>query len=325
MHARRRLLLAMASAGLMPARALAQAQKKSVVVLFAGEEDDDDAAMRPFFEEMERLGWSDGGNVAYDKFYGRGTREYMEGLARSAASATPDLIYATTSALALASMKASDSVPIVFTSFSDPVATGLVDSLTHPGRNATGAFSSTADGVRRRLELARQLSSGARRLAVLLDRRATDFSRQRELHQVAARALRADVALVEFTNFEAVAKLLAQLRRDGVTTVVLTPSVTLLARRREVSDTALRNRVALIAHRIEWAEAGALVSYGAEVADALKRTARIADSVLNGASPADTPVQIANKFELAVNQRVAKALGVSLAPDLLKRADRVFD
>jgi len=323
-RARRRLLLA-ALAGCLPAAAFAQAQKKSVVVLFAGEEDDDDAATRVFFDEMERLGWSDGANVAYDKFYGRGTREYMESLARSAASSTPDLIYATTSALAVAAMKASDSVPIVFTSFSDPVAAGLVDSLKRPGRNATGAYNASGDGVRQRLELARQTMPGAKRVAVVLDRRATDFARQRELHQSAARALKADVSLIEFTNFEAVAKILAQLRREGVSAVVLTPSVTLLARRREVSETALRNRLALIAHRIEWAEAGALLSYGAEVADALKKSAVIADRLLNGAKAAETPVQIANKFELAVNQRVARALGVSLPPELLKRVDRVFN
>jgi len=320
---RRRLLLA-ALAGIVPAAALAQAQKKSVVVLFAGEEDDDDAAMRVFFDEMERLGWTDDA-VAYEKFYGRGTREYMEGLARSAASRTPDLIYATNSAIALAALKASDAVPIVFTSFSDPVAVGLVDSFTRPGHNATGAYNASGDGVRQRLELARQVAPAAKRVAVLLDRRATDFVRQRELHQTAARALRADVSLVEFTNFEAVAKILAQQRREGVSVVVVTPSVTLLARRREVTDAALRNRVALIAHRIEWAEAGALLSYGAEVSDALKKSAAIADRLLNGAKPAETPVQIANKFELAVNQRVAKALGVSFPPELLKRVDRVFN
>jgi putative ABC transport system substrate-binding protein len=101
--------------------------------------------------------------------------------------------------------------------------------------------------------------------------------------------------------------------------------VTLLGRRREVVETAMRNRIALVAHRAEWAEVGALMTYGAEVAEVLKRSARIADRILKGARPADTPVVEARKFELVFNARTASTLGVELPRPILSRASRIIE
>src|SRR4051812_40724640 len=99
-----------------------------MVVLFAGEEEDDEPAARPFFDEMKRLGWNEGVNIVYERLYGKGTREYMDGLVKTAVGLAPDLIYATTANIALALVKESDTVPVVFTSVSDPVSIGLVSS-----------------------------------------------------------------------------------------------------------------------------------------------------------------------------------------------------
>ncbi len=323
----RRALLGSLGAGLIASQLVfAQATKKvSVVVLFPGEEEDDEPATRVFFDEMRRLGWAEGVNIAYERLHGRGTREYMEGLAKSAASSNPDLIYATTTSIALAVVKESDSVPVVFTAASDPVAAGLVASLKRPGGNATGAYQAPGDVVQKRLELVRQAFPQLKRIGILLDRRSVDYARQKTVHQDAARRAGLELAVVEFTNYEAVAKHLANFRREGIVGVVLTPSVTLLARRREVAEAALRNRIALIGHRVEWADAGAVMSYGADVADALRRSAAIADRILKGARPADTPVQLATKFEMVVNQRSAKALGLAVPEEVLRRADRVID
>jgi len=106
----------------------------SVVVLFAGESEDDEPATRSFFDEMRRLGWVEGTNITYERLEGRGEREYVEGLARSAASRIPDLIYATTTSTALAVVKETASIPVLFTSAADPVAAGLVASLVAPRR-----------------------------------------------------------------------------------------------------------------------------------------------------------------------------------------------
>jgi putative ABC transport system substrate-binding protein len=326
MPSRRKFLLAAGGAAAVPLFAWAQARNKAVVALFPGEEEDDQPAGQPFFDELRRRGWVEGTNIEYERLYGRGARDYMEGLAKSAASREPDLIYASTAALALAVVKETDSVPVVFTSASDPVASGLVFSLRRPARNATGAYQSAGDGLRRRAELLRQVIPAASRIGLLLDRRSTEFARQRQLHEDAVRAMAGvQLKVAEFTNFEAVARQLANLRREGVEAVFLAPSVTLLGRRRDVVDTAMRNKLALVGHRLEWAEAGALFTYGPDVTDALRRSAAIADRVLRGAKPAETPVEQASRFEFIVNNRSAVALGIAVPPALLKTADRVIE
>ncbi len=314
-------------AGLLAPRiAFAQAARKVVVVvLFAGDSEYDEPASRPFFEEMRRLGWEEGKNISYERLSGRGTREYVQGLAQSAADLTPGLIYATTANIALAALKATDSVPVVFTSASDPVAIGLVKSLAKPGRNATGAHLVQSNVVPRRLALIREAFPGVKRIGVVLDRLAAEYERLKAVHEDAGRRAALELSLAEFTNFEAAVKNFGHLRREGITVAAIAPSFTLFARRREVSAAAARNRVALVAHRAEWAEAGALMSYGPEIADSLRRTARIADRILKGARPAEVPVEQATKSELVVNQGVAKALGLTLPKPLLQRADRVIE
>lgn len=298
----------------------------SVVALFPGDEEDDQPAGQPFFDELRRRGWVEGTNIDYERLYGRGAREYMVGLAKSAASKEPDLIYASTAAIALAVLNETASVPVVFTSASDPVASGLVSSLRTPARNATGAYQSAGGGLRRRVQLLRQMMPSATQVGLLLDRRATEAARQRRLHEEAVRAAPGvQLTVAEFTNFEAVAKVLANFRREGVQAVFLSPSVTLLGRRREVAETAMRNKLPLIGHRLEWAEAGALFTYGPDVADALRRSASLADRVLRGAKPGGIAVEQASRFELIVNNRSAKALGLNVPREVLKSADRVIE
>ena len=316
----------MGGAVLAPRLAGAQARKVTLVALFPGEEEDDQISAQPFFDEMRRRGWVEGTNIDYERLYGRGAREYMEGLAKSAASREPDLIYASTAAIALAVLKETDSVPVIFTSASDPVASGLVSSLKAPARNATGAYQSAGDGLRRRVQFTRQMLPNANRVGLILDRRATESGRQRTLHEDAVRSIPGmSLSVAEFTNFEAVAKLMANFRREGVQAVFLSPSVTLLGRRRDVADTAMRNRLALVGHRLEWAEAGAVLAYGPDVTDALRRSASLADRVLRGARPAETAVEQATRFELIINNRSAKALGLAVPPAVLKTADRVIE
>jgi putative ABC transport system substrate-binding protein len=323
---RRALLAGLGAAIVAPGLSFAQAGRKvTVVVLFAGEEEDDEPSARPFFDEMRRLGWNEGVNIGYERLYGKGTREYMEGLAKSAVGLAPDLLYATTANIALSLLKETDSLPVVFTSVSDPVSVGLVASLKRPGGNATGAFQAPGNVVRARFDLVREALPGTKRLGLLVDRRTADYARQRTLHEEAARQAGLELMVAEFTNFEAVAKHLANFRREKIQVSAFTPSVTLLGRRREVVETATRNRIALVAHRAEWAEVGALMSYGADVGEVLKRSAQIADRILKGARPADTPVAQAKKFELVLNQRTAAALGVDLPRPVLGRASRVIE
>ena len=325
MISRRHALHSLLALLVAPLAARAQPAPKSVIVLYAGEPEDDEPANRPFFDEMKRLGWEEGRNVAYERVYGKGVRAYMEGLARAAASQPADLIFASTGTLASAVLKASRSVPLVFNAATDPVASGLVSSLKQPGGNATGAFQVTNDVVLQRLRLVREAFPAANRIGAIYDRAANNFEPQKAALEAAAKRVGLALVGAEFTNYEAVAKHLANFRREGVGVVALAPSFTLLSRRRDVAATALRNGLALVAHRIEWAEAGAALSYGAEIEEALKRSAGMANRILRGASPGTIPVERVATFEFAINRRTLEALSVALPATVAKRATKAFD
>jgi putative ABC transport system substrate-binding protein len=325
MRKRRALLVALGASLVAPCLALAQQRPKNVVVLSAGDSEDDEPAGRAFYEEMRLRGWSEGSNIVYTRLYGKGSRSYVAGLASSAAGGDADLVVAATGSLALAVMKESDALPVVFTTSIDPASIGLVDSIARPGRNATGIFQMQGDAVAARYRIARDLMPRAKKLGVLYDRRAAEMERQKKLHRDAAIAAHFELEAAEFTNFEAIAKILARFRRAGIHLVMTTPSFSLLARRREVIALAEKNGIALLGHRIEYAEAGALASYGPEIADAQRRSAAIADRILKGARPATIPVERAVKAELVLNQRAARQHGVGLSKALLAKADRLID
>ena len=328
--ARRALLAAMGAGFAAPGFTMhglvfAQAARvANVAVLYAGDSDDDEPTVRPFFGEMTRLGWVEGKNIAYDRQSGKGTRQYLSTMASLVAGRAPDLIYATTTTLAAAVLKATDSLPVVFAAAADPVAAGLVASLARPGRNATGTFLVPEDSSRRRFALLRQAMPAVKRVGAVFDRAAQDYQGRKAAHEKSARAAGLELVSVEFTNFEAIAKIFAQFKRDGLIVAEVTPSFALIGRRREVVTLAERNGIALLAHRAEWAEAGAVLSYGSDVGESHRRAAGLAHRILKGAKPAELPVERVQKFELAVNTRSAEALGVQIPQSILRDAAKVF-
>ncbi len=325
---RRTLLRVMGAVGAglaAPGFAFAQAAKTvTVAVLFAGDSNDDEPSVRPFFDRMAQLGWVEGRNVAYDRHSGKGTRNYLATMASMAAGRAPDLIYATTTSLATAVLKETDSLPVVFLTVADPVAAGLVASLAKPGGNATGTYQVAGDAAAKRYKLVRQALPQLKRMGAVFDRGTQDYVSRKAAHEKAARAAGLELVSAEFTNFEAVAKIFAQFKRDGLVVAEITPSFALIGRRREVVTLAERNGIALVAHRVEWAEAGAVLTYGADIGEAHRRAANLADRILKGAKPAEIPVERVQKFELAINNRAAEALGIHIPKPVLQRAGRVF-
>jgi putative ABC transport system substrate-binding protein len=329
---RRRLLGLMATGigwsalgALAPRLAFAQAARvPTLAVLYIGESEDEEAAARPFFEAMARMGWIEGKTIAYDRHGGKGARPYLETMASRASSAAPDLVIATTVTLALAVHKENPALPMVFVSMSDPVAAGLVASLHKPGRNATGSYQVQGDAARKRFGLVRQAMPEIKRMGAVFDRNGIDYQARRASHEKAARAAGLQLAAMEFTNFEAIAKIFAQYRRDGIRVVEITPSFALTGRRREVAQLAERNEVALVAHRAEWADAGAILSYGVDVGENYRRAALLANRILKGAKPGDLPVERPHRLELVVNPKAALALGIALPKALLRQANRII-
>ena len=307
-----------------PASLFAQAKIPTVAVLYAGESDDDEPVARPFFQQMERSGWVEGKNVNYDRHSGKGARPYLATMVSIAADRQPDLIYATTASLAAAVFKEAATPPMVFTTTVDPVSAGLVDTLSKPGRNATGVLQVVGDAAPTRFKLVCQALPAVKRLGAIFDRSAQDYQARKAAHEKAAQAVGLELVSEEFTNFEAIARILANFKRAGITVAEMTPSFALIARRREAANLAALNGIALVAHRHEWAEAGALLTYGVDVAESHRRAARIADRILRGAKAADIPVERVQKFELVINARTASTLGLQIPQPVLKRADRVI-
>ena len=327
---RRKLLQFMGAVGAglaVPGFSFAQAAKKTptVAVLYAGDSDDDEPVVRPFYDKMTRLGWTEGKTVDYDRHSGKGTRQYLATMVSQAAGRGPDLIYATTASLAVAVLKETNSLPVVFSTTTDPVAAGLVASLARPGKNATGIYQIARDSSPKRFALVRQALPAIKRLGAVFDRAALDFQSRRAAHEKAARAAGIELVSAAFTNFEAIARIFAQFKRDNLLVAEMTPSFALIGRRVEVAKLAAINGIALIAHRVEWAEAGAVLTYGADVSESHKRAARIASRILKGAKAAEIPVEKVEKFELAFNTRVATELALHIPKVLLQRADKVFD
>ena len=316
-----------AGAGLaLPGFALAQAAKKipTVAVLYAGDSADDEPVVRPFFEKMAKLGWVEGKSVTFDRHSGKGTRQYLATMVSVAADREPDVVYATTLSLAVAALKENSSLPLVFTTNSDPVAAGLVASLAKPGKNATGTYQVSSDASAKRFEIVRQALPQVKRMGAIFDRSAPEYQTRKAAHEKSARAHGIALVTAEFTNFEAIAKILAQFKRDNVVAAEITPSFALIARRAEVAKLAALNGIALIAHRMEWAEAGAVLTYGADSGEAHRRVARIASRILKGAKPGEIPVERVQKNELAINTRVADELALHIPKTVLQRADKVF-
>ena len=321
----RRAVLGAMGAGLFAPRCLfAQAKIQTVAVLYAGESDDDEPAAKPFFEQMARSGWVEGKNITYDRHSGKGTRQYLATMASIAADREPDLIYATAASLALAVLKEASAPPMVFTTMADPVVAGLVDSLGKPGRNATGVLQMVGDAAPTRFKLVRQTLPQLKRMGAIFDRSGQEYQARKAAHEKAALAVGLELVSAEFTNFEAIARILANFKRAGITAAEVTASFLLIGRRREVANLAALNGIALVAHRAEWADAGAVLTYGVDIAESHRRAARIADRILKGAKASAIPVERVQKFELVINTRTASTLGLQIPKPVLQRADRVI-
>lgn len=308
------------------ANARAQPVKpKSVVVLFAGTPEMDEPTHAPFFRELRRAGWIEGRNITYERLFARGSRDKVAELAKMAAAKQPDLIYAPTAFAAVSAIRATGTVPVIFATVSDPTRIGLAASLARPGANATGTFQIQADLVAKKFEMLREALPGTKRVGVVLERSGADYTEQRLRHVEAGQRFALEVSIADFIGFEQVPGVLARLKRERVDVVTLGSSFTLISNRKAFMDLARQTGIPVIGHRMEWAEAGAVLTYGADVNDTLRRTAEIAHRVLNGARPADTPVEQASKFELVVNLAAARELGVDLPKLFVSRADRVID
>jgi putative ABC transport system substrate-binding protein len=322
---RRAIVASLPLCALARARAGGQnAAARRVGVLAPSTAEREAATLKPFFEEMERLGWKEGEQIAYDRAFAANRHEDLPRLAAELTARRPDLIYAPPSPAAIAAKGATSTIPIVFATATDPVGSGLVQSLARPGGNVTGICSVMDSLAPKSLELLQQLLPGLRRVGLLGESRDARLRLDRDalLPLLPPRGLR--LLQGEATNPQGVDQAVERLLLDRVDAVLTNSSLTFNMRDRLAQRFRTR-RVALVGHRAEMVEAGALFSYGASLAEQLRASALVVDRVLKGARPDSIPVKQPTRFELAFNSATARALGIEISQTVRLRADRFIE
>lgn len=319
---KRRGLLAWTAVASIAAPSIAHAQPASrrVGVLAPSTAAREAVTLKPFFDEMERLGWVEGKQVVYDRAFADDRMEDLPQRATELVARRPDLIYAPPQPAAVAARRATTTIPIVFATATDPVNAGLVVSLARPGGNATGIgqFDSLAP---KSLQLLREMLPRVRRVGLV----GASSDPRFELDRAALQALLGTgVQAIPAQNPAELDAALKALMKSGVEAIFTTSSL-LFNLRERVIETTLSERVPVVGHRGPMAEAGALFSYGASLAGQIRASAQVADKVLRGASPAELPVQQPTTVELFVNLRTANILGITVPNTVLLRAEKVIE
>jgi putative ABC transport system substrate-binding protein len=237
-----------------------------------------------------------------------------------------DIIVATgTNPNTIAAMKATTTIPIVMTSGVDPVSAGLIASLARPGGNVTGLAADTGGEMNgKRFELLKETPPNLSRLGILFNPDTALRTRQTSMGE-AARALGLTLVPVEARGLDALEQAFAIMVRERAQAFVMQGDGVLFNYRGQIAEMALRNRLPAASLQREYAEAGFLLTYGADIRDLYRRSAAFVDKIFKGAKPADLPVEQPTKYELVINLKTAKALGISVPPILLTRADEVIE
>lgn len=281
-----------------------------------------------FVRGLLDLGYVEGRDVVIEYRDAAGRSERFPALAAELVAARVDVIVAPTTLGALAARGATRAVPIVFATAGDPVSSGLVTSLARPGGNATGLSIIAPELVAKRLELLTLVVPGVSRVAILWqpgamgERMDADMLKEAD---VAVRALGLRLLRVEAREPADLERAFAEMARGRAGAVSVLGSTMFSNERRRLVELTARARLPAVYTSREFVEAGDLMAYGPNVAEMYRRAAGYVDRILKGAVPAELPVEQASKFELLINLRTARTLGLTIPPSLLQRADQVIE
>ena len=283
-------------------------------------------AVDGFRQALRDLGYVEGPKLVLEYRDAGWKEDRLPALAADLVRSKVDVIFTPWgTAAALAAKRATTSIPVVIGATGDPVRAGIVASLTRPGGNVTGLSSLALELEGKRLEFAKEVFSRVSRVGVFWHSENPYSALAFKEVEAAARALGMRVHAVRLSGSSDLETAFAALKRDRVEVLVLHGYVATLQNRRAIIDFASANRLPAIYPLREYAEEGGLLSYGANVADISRRAAHYVDRIVKGAKPADLPVEQATTIELVVNLKTARALGITIAPSLLLRADRVVE
>ena len=272
---------------------------------------------RNLVEGLRELGWTDGQNIALRFKFAALDEARLDPLAEELVRQKVDLIVAVASLPTRAAQRATRTIPIVMAGTSDPIGSGFVTNLSRPEGNITGTSLLSTELWGKRLELLKEMVPGLSRVAVL-------YKSLNPEVQTAASRLGLVLRLVNFRSVGTLPDQFAEMRAERVGALVVSPSPPIDEARAKIAELALRHRLPAVFALREYVEAGGLLSYGANLGTQHRRAAFYVDKILKGAKPGDLPVEQPMKFELVINLKTAKALGLTIPQSLLVRADEII-
>ena len=289
------------------------------------EEPQTKARLTAFLQGLQQLGWTDGRNVQIINRWGAFSSEDLRKYAAELAGLAPDVILANGSLAVGPLLQATRAVPIVFVYVPDPVGAGFVDSLARPGGNATGftPFDYSTSG--KWLEILREIAPGVRRVAVIRDPAITTGIGQFSAIQAIAPSLGVEVSAINVRDAFDIERAITAFARSTHDGLILTGSALAVLHRNLIVNLAARHKLPAVYFESSFVAGGGLVSYGPNIVDQYRLAAGYVDRILKGEKPADLPVQASTKYELVINLKTAKALGITVPAALLARADEVIE
>src|SRR5262245_20220091 len=313
---------------LWPRAARAQQQRvRRLGVLMNIAADDPDAQVRlaALLQGLQQLGWTVGQNIQIDYRWGGGSAELMRKYAVELVALAPDVILVHFSTALAPLLEATHTVPIVFAVVADPVGAGYVDSLARPGGNATGFTNFEYTIAGKWLELLKDVAPGVTRAAVLRESAIAAGPAQFGAIRAVAQSLGVEVRPVEVRDGGEIERAIAAFARSADDGMIVTGSPASIVHRRLIVALAARHRLPAVYNTRIFATGGGLISYGPDLPDQFRRAASYIDRILKGEKAADLPAQAPTKYELVINLKTAKTLGLEIPTSVLARADEVIE
>jgi putative tryptophan/tyrosine transport system substrate-binding protein len=326
---RREFILVLGTAATWPlgARAQQASPVPHVGLVSIGADPGDPVVFRPFLEQLRTLGYIEGHNVILERRFAAGRDELIGDFVTDLVRRKVDIIVVTGNRETITAKHATSTIPIVTIVSSDPIRTGLAASLARPGGNVTGLTTMDWGIYGKRIEILKQAVPKLSKAALLLSRGNGTYARGSQwAHDVEtdARSLGVELSIVE-TESTGVEATIASAAVDGAQALVGASDGVVVARRREIAESAITHRLPTMFAFRQNVEAGGLIMYAARVADLSRRAAFFVDRILKGARPSELPIEEPTTFELIINLKTAKILGLTLPPALLAQADEVIE
>jgi putative ABC transport system substrate-binding protein len=324
---RRAFILALGGAAAWPLAARAQQSSKvwRIGMLELSALAANQANVNAFRQGLRDLGYTEGQNLIIEYRSAEGRTELFTALAAELVRLNVDLIVTRGTPAALAAKYATSEIPVVMAASAEPVGTGIVAALARPGGNVTGLSAFTIELAAKRLELLSEAVVGIKRVAFLHNGSNPAASRQWQELQAAAHSLGVELQLFDARKAEDLERTFEAAVEQRREALIIANDTVMLANRRQVVELAARHRLPAIYNAREFVDAGGLMTLAVSFPDLYRRTATFVDKIIRGAKPADLPVEQPTKFELVINLKAAKAIGLEIPPLLLARADEVIE